>query len=369
MKKLEISTEDLKYNLNQINNLIEEKCSGKAKPDIIAVAKCNGMGLDLVKYSEFIVQNGIRKVAVSNVEEAVILHEKGIDAEIIMLTPTSVEQEVEMLVDSNAIITIGSRFELSVAEKICEKKSKKIKACIKIDTGFSRYGFIYKDTDEIISTIKSAKNVEFFYCFSHLSKAIDENSSYKQFNRFMTMKKKLEENGIIGLKYHICNSTGFLKYDEMWLDAVRLGSCIQGRTLVKKELFKKIGNFKSNIAEIKNIESGEIVSYGNIYKASKKMKIAVIPVGYMDGFNSGKLRDDYTMSNNIKSVIIELKKIFKDNSLKVKINGKNQKVIGRLGMYYSIVDITDCPEVSINQEVQIDISPINVNSVIRREYI
>ena len=367
MKKLEISRDDLRYNLNQINNLIEK--SKKSKPEVIAVAKSNGMGLDLVKYSEFLTQNGINKIAVSNLDEAMILSEEKLNAEIIMLTPTSIEGELNSLIDKDIVITIGSKYEFDFAEKICAQKTKKIKACIKIDTGFYRYGFVYNNVDEIVNTLKSSKNIEFVYCFSHLSNAINENSSYKQFNRFMSVKKRIEENGINNLKYHICNSTGFLKYDEMWLDCVRLGSCIQGRTLVKKDLFKKIGTFKSNIAEIKNVECGETVSYGDIYRAPKKLKLAVIPVGYMDGFNYGKLRDDYTTKNNIIAILMEIKKLFKDNSLKVIINGKNKKVVGRLGMYHCIVDITDIPEAQVNQEVQIDMSPIAVNSNIRREYI
>ncbi len=371
MKKLEISKEDLKYNLNQINNLIEEECkkNNKAKPDIIAVAKANGMGLDLVQYSQFLYQNGVKKIAVSNVDEAITLGKENIDAEIIMLSPTSIEEEVQALIDSGATITIGSKRDLEIAEKICEEKSKKISACLKIDTGFSRYGFIYKTTDEIIDTLKSAKNVEFIYCFSHLSDARSENSSYKQFNRFLSAKKKIEESGINTLKYHICNSTGFLKYPVMWMDSVRLGSCIQGRALVKKDLFKVVGKFKSNVAEIKYIDSGETVSYSNIYRASRRTKLAIIPVGNMDGFNYGKLRDDYTFKNNVIAVLMEFRKIFRDNTLKVKINGKNRIVVGRLGMYHCIVDVTDDPNVQVNQEVQIDIAPLNVNSNIRREYI
>ncbi|MCR5185564.1 MAG: alanine racemase [Clostridia bacterium] len=371
MKKLEISKEDLKYNLNQINNLIEEECKkhDKPKPEIIAVAKSNGMGLDLIKYSKFLSENGVKKIAVSNVDEAVILEKENIDAEIIMLSPTSVEEEVQALIESGATITIGSEQDLEIAKKVCDEKSKVIKACLKIDTGFSRYGFIYKDIDNIISTLKNEKNLEFVYCFSHLSDARSEVSSYKQFNRFLSVKKKIEECGIKTLKYHICNSTGFLKYNEMWMDCVRLGSCIQGRALVKKELFKVVGSFKSNVAAIKYIDSGETVSYSNIFKAPKRMKIAVIPVGNMDGFNYGKLRDDYTFKNNVIAVLMEFRKIFRDNTLKVKINGKKRIVIGRLGMYHCIVDVTDDPNVEINQEVQIDIAPLNVNSNIRREYI
>ncbi len=66
---------------------------------------------------------------------------------------------------------------------------------------------------------------------------------------------------------------------------------------------------------------------------------------------------------------MEIKKIFKDNSLKIKINGKYYKVLGKLGMYHSIVDITGNEDIKVGDEVEIDISPLQTNDKIRREYI
>ena len=68
MKKLEVSVNDLKYNLNLIKNYAKENGAG-----VIAVVKANGMGLDLIKYSEFLVNNGIKILAVATVDEAIIL--------------------------------------------------------------------------------------------------------------------------------------------------------------------------------------------------------------------------------------------------------------------------------------------------------
>ena len=89
----------------------------------------------------------------------------------------------------------------------------------------------------------------------------------------------------------------------------------------------------------------------------------------MDGFNTNRLRDDFSFKNNLVSVGMEIKKIFKDNSLKVKINGKQYKVLGKLGMYHSIVDISGSSEIKVGDEVQIDIKPLQTKDEIRREYI
>ncbi len=274
MKKLEISSQDIIYNLNQIRRIIS---SENKNTEIIAVVKANGMGLDLVKYSKLLIQNGIMTLAVANVEEAVKLRKSGVNVQIIMLSPTAIKSEVKELINNDIVLTIGNIKELDVAEEVCIENGKEIKACLKIDTGFSRYGFLSDDMS-IITALKSAQNVRFTEVYTHLSKAIDDNSSWLQYEEFIEVKRKIENEGFTNLKYHICNSTGFLKYPEMWMDAIRLGSCIQGRVLLKKEMFKPIGTFKTNIAEIKDIIKGTPVSYGNTFIAKKEMRIAVIPV-------------------------------------------------------------------------------------------
>ena len=205
--------------------------------------------------------------------------------------------------------------------------------------------------------------------FTHFSKPIDEKYTNKQFNQFKNIVEYIESNGYNVANLHCCASTAFLKYPNMWLNSVRIGSAFQGRTLVNIQNLKKIGIFKSNITEIKNLPKGYNISYGNTYKTKKQTKIAVIPVGYMDGFNRNKLRDDFSLKNNIIAVLMEVRKIFKDNSLKVKIDGKNYKVLGKLGMYHSIIDISGNEDIQVGQEVQIDILPLQANDKIRREYI
>ena len=91
------------------------------------------------------------------------------------------------------------------------------------------------------------------------------------------MIPKLKEiNG--ELKFHCCGSTAFLKYKDMWLDYVRLGSCLQGRVLENSLGLRKIGKIKTEIINIKNVEKGYNISYSNEYKAQKNMKLAVIGV-------------------------------------------------------------------------------------------
>ncbi len=143
---------------------------------------------------------------------------------------------------------------------------------------------------------------------------------------------------------------------------------MQGRTLIEVSGLKKIGQFQSSIQEIKYVPKGYNISYGKVFKTERETKVAVIPVGYMDGLNMRKDRDIFDWLENIKSIGIELKKCFRDNRLKVMINGKKYPILGRIGMYHAVVDITGSESVELSSEVFLDIPPMQVNSMIRREY-
>ena len=89
----------------------------------------------------------------------------------------------------------------------------------------------------------------------------------------------------------------------------------------------------------------------------------------MDGLNRNKLRDDFSFKNNILAVLREIKKLMKDNALKVIIQDKAYRIIGRIGMYHAIIDITGNETIKIGDIVTLDISPMQAGSEIRREYI
>ena len=89
----------------------------------------------------------------------------------------------------------------------------------------------------------------------------------------------------------------------------------------------------------------------------------------MDGFNLKNQRDSFSFKNNILSVCMEIKKVFTRPTLKVNINGKEYNVLGRLGMYHTIVDITGAENITIGNEVILNVAPLYTNPNIRREYI
>lgn len=371
MKKLIISRKDLKNNLKVIRKILN--APGKDDfgnvPKIIAVVKGNGMGLGLIEYSKFLVNNGINYLAVANIEEALNLRQAGIKESIFMLTPIVNEKEIQKMIENDVIFTIGSTYEIEMIEKVANDLNKDVQAHLKIDTGFARYGFLYSNTNEIIKAFKMCDKLKIVGTYTHFARPLDEKFTYIQFNRFMNVIKILKQNDLDAGMLHVSESTAFLKYPIMNLNAVRIGSLLQGRTMVPNKDLIKIGEFKSSIVEIKTVPKGYNISYGDMFKTKRETKIAILPVGYIDGLNMKKDRDIFSFRENFLSVAIELKKFFKDNTIKVKIKDKKYNVIGRVGMYHIVIDITSGVDISIGDEAIFDIPPMLTNSMIRREYV
>ena len=275
--------------------------------------------------------------------------------------------ELEYTIDEDQRAIIDER--IKSFQKIAKSKNIEVQAHMKIDTGFGRYGFLHNNQNDILEAFKMCEHLKIIGTYTHFARPIDEKFTNLQFDRFLEVIKFLKTQNQNPGMLHCSESTAFLKYPMMNLNAVRIGSLLQGRTLVHVPYLQKIGEFKTAVQEIKTVPKGYNISYGKMYKTKRETKIAILPVGYMDGFNMRKDRDIFSFKENFLSVGIEIKKFFKDNSLKVTIKGKKYNIIGRIGMYHSVVDITGSDDVFVNDEVEILVPPMQVNSMIRREYL
>lgn len=364
MKILEINKSDLQSNIEKI-----KERAGETK--IIAVVKGNAYGLGLKEFTEILIKNGITDLAVSSVEEAIELSDLKVNANIYCLEATSVKKEIEELLAKNVIITIDKFESAKILNELAISKKKKACVQIKVDTGFSRYGFSYLEKETICKTIKECTSIEFEGVFSHFSYSYsqDEKFTRLQFDRFLEVKNYIEKNDIIIPMYHICNSSAFLRFEDMFLDAVRIGSAFLGRISIENTLdLRKIACLKSNVVDIKEIHKNDFIGYSNSEKASKDMKLAIVPIGYADGFHLSVKNDTFKFIDRLRILKDSLMEIIKPSRIYVKINGRKYKVIGRIGMNHITVDITNS-SIKIGDIVELEGSPILVDSKIRREYV
>lgn len=332
MKQLTINKENLRHNINKIKSYTK-KISGNDSYTIIGIVKGNGYGLDLLQYSKFLIDNGIEYLAVATLEEALILSKEKICNNILMLSVLNDKEELAEAVKNNIIITIDSKENAQAVNEFAEK-GYNIRAHIKIDTGFGRYGFIYNDYENIIQTIKSLNGkVKVEGIFSHLSIAYYKNNKHtlEQFKRFKKVIEIIEENGInIKLK-HICNSPAILNYPEMHLNSARIGSAFIGRVSSENNIgLKKIGKLEISIAEVKQVPKDFNISYLNVYKTKKETKIGIIPIGYEEGYNVTQQIDMFRTIDKIRRAVHEIKNLLRKQKITVEIEGKRYDVIGTI---------------------------------------
>lgn len=336
----------VKINLdNLINNyrVIKNKVKGKK---VIPVIKADAYGHGAEICAKILMEEGADLFAVSSVYEAMCLRDYGIDAGILILGYVP-DRKINKIIDNDIIPTI---YNLDFAYKLNEeagKKNKKVKVHIKINTGMNRLGFNKNEIDEAFKVLKSLDNLIYEGLFSHFatSDEIDKSYSNMQFEIFKYGVEKSKEYELGIAIYHIANSAAITDLDEYSLDAVRAGIVLYGvyPSEVKPKInpYKPVMSFYTTITNVFHIDKDETVGYGRTFTAKDKTKVAVMCVGYADGYNR-KL----------------------SNKGEVLIDGKYKaRVIGNVCMDMTMIEIPENADINIGNNVEIFGENINISSL------
>lgn len=360
----------MKHLIIETNKLIEniEKIKLSTNSKIIAVVKGNGYGLGTLPFAKVLRDNGINFFAVTEIEDAVLLKNNLLESDVLFLPATSIYDQMAVLIENDIIISLGSFTQLEIIKDLQSDYDKPVRVHIKIDTGFGRYGFLPEEIDKLADVLINSDFLQIEGVYSHFSFAFEKGNKWtqKQFDIFIKCINKLKEKGVNCGILHIANSSAFLRFNNMHLDAVRVGSAFLGRLTIENRLkLNKIGYLRSIITEIKYLPKGHFVGYSNTYKTNRPKKIAIVPVGYKDGFGMSKANDTFRFIDILRYIYNDIKSFNK--KLYVKINGKSAMVMGKIGMCNVVIDITNI-DANVGDEVIFDVNPIYVNPNIERVY-
>lgn len=324
----EVDLDKLSYNIQQI------RCKSKSK-EIIGVVKADAYGHGAVEVSQILLENGVTRLAVAVINEAIELRNNGIQCPIMILGITP-ETLAEDLIRYSIEPTVSSYEYAYKLSKVAQSKDKTIKIHVAIDTGMGRIGFLpNEEAVEDVYKISNLPNIEIEGLFSHFSTADEINKEYShmQFERYNLFYSKLVERNVKINMRDIANSAAIMELPHTHYDATRPGIILYGyypSNEVNRSLLsiKPVLTWKANIVHIKTLEKDQYIGYGRKFKTERKSIIATLPVGYADG---------YTRMISGKAKVI--------------INGKFARVVGNICMDQCMIDITDIEDVKVGDEV------------------
>lgn len=299
---------------------------------IMGVVKADAYGHGVFEVSKILIENGVSRLAVSMLDEAIQLRKAGIHVPILVLSYTDPRRASE-IVEYDITQTIFSHELAENLSREAVKRDRPVKIHIKIDTGMSRIGFPpgYSAVKNVVK-ISKLPGIIVEGLFTHFARADEKDPSYtySQFEKFMSICNELQRIGIhIPIK-HVANSAAVIMFPQMHLDMVRPGIILYGlypsNEVDKSRLdLKPAMTLKSNIISIRHLEPGTPVSYGGTFVTQRDSYIATIPIGYADGYSrllSGKAR--------------------------VLVRGHYAPVVGRICMDQCMVDVTDLVQQGID---------------------
>jgi len=306
---LEVNLSQIQRNFDHIKETIGRKT--KIMTMVKALAYGSG-GYQISKLLEF---NKVDYLGVAYTDEAIELKENGITSPIVVLNPDLTD--LTPYIDYNIQPVIYSFSSLNAV------LGKKISVHLEIDTGMRRLGFTKDDVEDLKALLEEEKNIKVESVFSHLASADDVNQddfTIKQISDFEAVCSQLEKAIDNPFIKHIANTAGIERFPNARLDMVRLGIGLYGVS-TKKAVSKlqPVSTLKSHISQIKMVEANSGVGYGQHSVSDKERQIAIIAIGYADGF-------DRRFSQGMGGFVI---------------NGKYAPVVGNVCMDMTMCDVSD----------------------------
>lgn len=327
-KWVEIDLNSFLYNFSQLKKL-------HSKKNILPVIKSNAYGHGIIEIAKKI-QPYVDTVCVISPDEGAILRNSGFKKQILILGSFyPFNENLKKLFKYNLIPTVSSIEELNYLLKMSGSRNKPLKFHLKIDTGMHRLGILPENLKKFIDIYTTTKNLILDGLFTHLSSAYsDKDYTFQQLQIFNDGISILKESGINPRIIHAANSAASILYPQSHYDALRPGIALYGLLPFdgadKLISLKPILSWKTRIVLIKELPKNSSISYLRTYITKRKSKIAVIPIGYADGYS----------------------RLF-SNKTEVLVRGKRVKTVGIVTMDMTMLDVTDVKNVRVGDEVVI----------------
>ncbi len=333
---VEIDRAAFSHNIRQFRHLIGDSRK------MTVVVKSNAYGHGLIETSRLAAEYGADWLGVNSLEEALAIKEHGIDLPVILLGYVPLV-DLKKAVENNLRLTVYNTKTVEELGKITSSLQKKAHLHIKTETGVYRQGIIGSDLLPFIQKIQEypylvAEGLSMH--FANIEDTTDHNYAQSQLDKFKEYIDRLSDKSIrIPIKHVACSAATIL-FPETYFDMVRVGIGVYGLwpsketylSCIKEQIepvnITPVLTWKTRVVQIKDVPEGAFIGYGCTYKTTRPTKLAVLPVGYYDGYDRHLSNASYVL-----------------------ISGKRAPLRGRVAMNFITVDVTDIRDVQLEVEV------------------
>ncbi|MDR0872608.1 MAG: bifunctional UDP-N-acetylmuramoyl-tripeptide:D-alanyl-D-alanine ligase/alanine racemase, partial [Prevotellaceae bacterium] len=311
---LEVDLNALAHNFNYFRSFL------KPETKVVSMVKAHAYGSGASEVSRALQRLKCDYLAVAVADEGAELRGEGIHIPIMVMNPE--QHSFGLIFEHNLEPEIYSFNILQSFIKEAERQGViDYPIHLKIDTGMHRLGFSPEEIDKLIDILKSQNSLKIRSIFSHLAGADEQrfdDFTKKQISVFEEVNYKFEKNFEHKILRHILNSAGIERFPEYQFDMVRLGIGHYGMSAVNQQNVQNVCSLKTTILQIRDVPAGETVGYSRKGKIQNNSRIAVLPIGYADGYNR-------RLGNGYGSVFV---------------NGKLAPTVGNVCMDLTMIDIT-----------------------------
>ena len=332
---IEINEQALVSNVNALRSLLDRECR------FCAVVKANAYGHDLEKVVSVLRRAGVDAFAVDNVDEALKVRQMMSNA-LILVLGYPLESQLEEAIAANLHLTVYDTQRIARLEEIAAKQSTTAHLHLKIETGTSRQGILIDELPKIIFALQNTQHITLEGISTHFANIEDtDDSSYasQQLEIFQTACQTIGQAGFSPPIVHCASSAATIMYPDTHGTMVRSGIATYGLwpsegvelATRKHQLgcsLTPVLSWKTRIAQVKSLPAGTPISYGLTETLKRNSRVAILPVGYSDGYDRGLSSVGETI-----------------------VGGQRCKVLGRVCMNMIIVDVSSVPKVEREQEV------------------
>ncbi len=323
----------LEINLNALSQNIQLFRSELHKETkLLAMVKAFSYGSGSFEIANLLQHQKVDYLGVAFADEGIELRKAGITLPVIVMNPE--QSSFPLMLHNDLEPQIYSIEVLNAFKKAVERQGlSNVPIHIKVDTGMNRLGFLPNELDALLDALNSTSALKVASVFSHLAGSDEVEHDAFTAQQVKTFTKACDQLKA-GLTYpfirHILNSAGIERFPQAQFEMVRIGIGMYGVSATGNSQLQNVITLKSYVSQLKQISAGESIGYGRVATAKEDMLIAVIPIGYADGFNRG-------LSNGVGQVIIK---------------GQQVPVVGNICMDMCMVDVTNCT-VKEGEEVEI----------------